>query len=353
MAVFADVKSAPQVLTPEIELAKAAVLYGDEVDLFGLGTALFLDYYSELDLPDAALLARLREQAQNSGDPAKIAKVSTIEHDPRLLTETRLVARADLDKRFAQHGGTELNEAVKAGRLRLHSLTRSSELSSSGDTNHVHALMRQLVETMNSEEPQFPLLTADIASLLHSGISEGAIDISPRSARWAREAGLAAGLFRRIPTFPGADMSEILDIRKALREPLVRFRTEMLELSTSIPAAAHDPDFEVEVDEAWSRRIAPALEEIRSLVGEDSYLRQLGTPRSVGETLAQAIPASASLMVALATGSGMAALAAAGLATAAPLIYHGVRPLVDEGDTERSIANMKFVFLHHVDRQLA
>jgi hypothetical protein len=84
----------------------------------------------------------------------------------------------------------------------------------------------------------------------------------------------------RLPAFPKASISEILDIRNELQAPLVRFRAGMAELGKVIESAAFDEGFAEQLDELYRAKVEPAILEIEEQVRTNTYLRVL-----VGEAI--------------------------------------------------------------------
>jgi hypothetical protein len=78
----------------------------------------------------------------------------------------------------------------------------------------------------------------------------------------------------RLPTFPTATMSEVVDVRDELSRPLVRFRAEMVSISRGTEVDALDPDFERAAADIWVERVRPALIELDELVREKRLARQ-------------------------------------------------------------------------------
>ena len=82
------------------------------------------------------------------------------------------------------------------------------------------------------------------------------------------------GLTERLPTFPAATLSEVIDIRRELEEPLIRFRREVVRLSAEMAQHALDADFATDVDREWHATVRPALTEIDDLVSGNHYTRE-------------------------------------------------------------------------------
>jgi hypothetical protein len=82
-----------------------------------------------------------------------------------------------------------------------------------------------------SDASTYPLFDELMSRLIGSGIRAGFFTVSESGTIRGKEAGLAAELFKRLPLFEEASIDEILDIRRELERPLVRFRSAMIGFS--------------------------------------------------------------------------------------------------------------------------
>jgi hypothetical protein len=78
-----------------------------------------------------------------------------------------------------------------------------------------------------------------------------------------------------MPAFPGASVSDVLDIREELREPLIRFRSAMVDVTQSLAPKAYEGAFAGEVEQIYVEKVGPALLEISEAVQANRYLREL------------------------------------------------------------------------------
>jgi hypothetical protein len=83
-----------------------------------------------------------------------------------------------------------------------------------------------------------------------------------------------------------ATLAEIVEIRRELESPLIRFRGGVMKLSQQIASAPWEPDFEGDVTAAIHREIEPAVADIEEQVRQNPYLptrscRGDGEPRSL------------------------------------------------------------------------
>jgi hypothetical protein len=95
--------------------------------------------------------------------------------------------------------------------------------------------------------------------------------VSARSTTRVKDlnADMALRLLSRLPGFRDVSLEEVIDIRSQLGEPLTRFRSAVVDLSSDDLASSND------FDVAWMSNVAPALQDIDDLVHENHYLRRL------------------------------------------------------------------------------
>lgn len=213
------------------------------------------------------------------------------------------------------------------------------------------SLVQQMIRTMGratTDEPNvYPMFDASALGLA-SQVLPGTELITA-----ATEPHLAVAFIGRLQTFPDARMDEILDVRKALADPLVRFRSAVSEMARNMEETPIDDGFGRAADALYRETVAPALLELRELEEERHYLHQLARQASIGEAapnLATAMGLAAAAYVALPN----LAAAAAGLAGGLLSSVHGLATAVARerdrlAGTRR--AN-KFLFLAQADERL-
>ena len=72
-----------------------------------------------------------------------------------------------------------------------------------------------------------------------------------------------------VEAFPSATMDVILDVRRQLRAPLIRFRAALVAASEELAANPLDPDaFRLETQSIWHRVVQPALQELDEMASD-------------------------------------------------------------------------------------
>ena len=209
-------------------------------------------------------------------------------------------------------------------------------------------LFRMLSDTVSSGETH-PMLDDKAGELVRLGVEAGAIAVSESGRGRGRHAGLASHLLRRLPLFDAASVGEILDIRRELDRPLVRFRGAVIEFSKGMRASGWDPDFAGDAEAILVREVAPAVQEVEDAVRNNSFLAELW-PRmtrpqdwGAGAAIAMAAFNLASLpeIASLAVGGGV------GFAAAARNVY------LEHREGQREIEGKRLFFYREAGRHLS
>jgi hypothetical protein len=347
-------------LRKEIRLCRAALLYGDAITLYS-PNALMLASVERLG--DATgderfeLLRALYPTVEPDAGPAVLETLDQLmglrKRRRRTQEELRLVLRLEqmlnhewhgIEETAAQlldqAGAHELIPAMRAGLLELHPLVEAD--SDMSTDSIVGGLVARAGEVL-ANGATYPLLDDAIGDLVRAALSEGLFEVLPRAGVHARQAGAAAGFFEMLPSFPLAHIDVVLDIRKELEGPLTRFRGALAELTASMEAAAHDEAFTGELRDLWVTKVEPAMQEIRDLIDQHSFLREL-----IGQVTSAKDWAATGLALAAAKEIHAPDILAFGTAVALPT----VRAAWERDKARRAVQGHQFYFLHGVQQRL-
>ena len=350
---------APLGLAVDLQLVKAALLYGDAVTLCS---------------PAASLAARVLDTAPGAALDTLVALADDFElgDGPRRLAAARLaiaaedeayaaerLARLDavaaewweqvrgaIEARLAAGGHGELVAAGRSGAVRLDPLDVGA-LASPADfaavardayASRVDAALAGLA---------VPLLdgaTLDGLRQRRAGVAE------PAAGSWrAREGGLVADWLPRLPLFDRATLDETLDIRCELAPHVGRFRAAVVDFAEAVELAAWAPGFPREAERLFRRDVAPAVADIAAAIAETGPLRALVSRYAERPGLmAPFAPALALGLADPSLGAEIGALAIAGGAVAA----NAARAWWGDRDARRAIETNRLFFVYAAGRQL-
>lgn len=259
-------------------------------------------------------------------------------------------------------GGTELAEAVERKLVSVEDLgtETSPELlatvvgTASADPGGVRsgsfdALAADfLVKALDvmSDRKSLPLFDADASGLVRAFDSQAGRQRAGGDR--AREIGAVASLAGFLPYFTQMPVNEIVDLRRELSVPLIRFRAAMARMSRDVATHPLDTEFQADIESRWRSDIEPALLEIRETLAEHGLLRQVssvatGDPRRLMVESGAVIAAAMSPQNVL---DGAVAAVAAGAVPALDTVLRAYR----ESKRGRSTARAsEFYLLHRVD----
>jgi len=366
-------------LARDVELVRASILYADEIELISPGAAMLasvlrlaetgssglLALLGALDddtvqhlggeklpknwreiVPAAALAAQLNPavlRALPGGDQIDSnAFQSLLEGWQSATGQFQDVAQA----MFEQSGGSDLIPAVDAEILKL----SSSGLNGATDAETITAGYMDLVREL-LEEPSSRLLFDDAAgSLVRSLVDAGNVEPHPLALKHAGEAAVGAGLVARLPSFPQAPVDELLDLRRDLSAPLVRYRAATSRLADRVATPAFDTAMAAEIDDLWTTDVAPALVEIGEGLTEHGLVREMA--RASMQNVRDLIVSGSAIYVGLAAGTSVDGVAASTVAVGGAVAGTAARAAVARRAERRGVAAHELFYLYEVDRRL-
>ena len=182
------------------------------------------------------------------------------------------------------------------------------------------------------------------------GVEAGVIKVSESGVARVKHAGLASHLLRRLPLFEAAPVDEILDIRRELERPLVRFRGAAARFDDGMRAAGREAEeFVGDAEEVFVQEVEPAVSEIEEAVRDNRFLARLVPGMTepphwaAGGALGMAAYNLASLpeLASLAVGGGI------GLAVGARRAY------LDWRESQREVEKKELFFYYEAGQRLA
>ena len=270
----------------ELDLVKAALLYGDKVTILSPLTTMLLraeglqrftprqlvelirrlaptlkpgpelpQFMRGLDQLDQLLRATPR--GGPNGQFLRGALQQALEPHQRMLAETvaDLATQAGIDQlaRARREGLVEIENVDPGDQIDLlASCIVSAHLAQSDqrqDNPHTDSRWRPSSTSLPgiSTARDYLLFDEPIASLTDAAIREGLFTPAPGPAGRSAQAMAASGLMARLPTFPAATVDEVLDIRSQLAPSLTRFRSVMVTISKDFTSASWESGFEDEL----------------------------------------------------------------------------------------------------------
>jgi hypothetical protein len=200
---------------------------------------------------------------------------------------------------------------------------------------------------MLAEPRSFPLFDAQASGLVRALEREAAATPSSHAMRRGAEVSSAASFMGYLPYFPDLPMDEVLDLKKALAKPLIRFRGVLARMSREFESRPIDQEFEAEVEDAWRTQVAPALADIREALADHGLLSEAASI-AMGDPRRLLVEAGGVLAAAHGDVVSLSGLVTAGVAAGLPLADVAGRALQQRRVAKRDTRKSAFYFLHRL-----
>jgi hypothetical protein len=322
----------------EVDLTaiKSALLYADQVKLFSSAHAILLGVLKlnehierEQGFVDKEIKELVNQFSQESGTEDLIP-----------LMQQRVIEV----HRYSYWNDDEILQALARNDTSDLNLDRET-----AQEKTVESFERDLVNYLLNN-PTVPLLDHYANNLLYQPTGDK-ISIPNHSAH-SKHIALAFNIFTKLPVFELASISEIMDIRRELEHPLIRFRSAMIEFSDTIKHEPWNESFVTEAEVVFYREIAPTILEIEERVKTNRYLTELAckaTDKAIALTAGSAVTIAISQISSLPHLVSYAAILSGvtGLSSIAYQAYH-------EWQTKQQEINQNnLLFLYEAQKRLS
>jgi len=282
-------------LSHDVRLVRSALLYADKVELVSPVAAMLAgiltglsqggDFVAEMmtGLDDSTL--RYLSDGQDPGQlRAQLQLMRSLSSLPRaqrrkLLTKDQARQLAEMTQQFRQvmnqgaegmgtamqgmwerAGAPDLEPAAAEGLLTIRGDVYDFTLPNDRVVDHFADGLQRLVE-----DPTNHLMFDRQMGDLTRKLLEARPDLEQRLAPHTKRATLGAGLTTRLPAFPDASMTAIIDARTELSAPLSRYRRAVGDMSERLAAGPVDnPELATEIEDLWRDDVQPALQSLAS-----------------------------------------------------------------------------------------
>lgn len=301
-------------LARDVELAKAAVLYADHVDLISAqahtlqqlitmqdtGLAALTGLITDLDdrtleslgMDMSELTAEIRDQLPIFMQAMEMPKLRALLPPEMQQIYESLAAplgefRAAVARIGMESGATELKGAIASDLLRIVELPGAGNLVASaidaaaGTTSGLESFgdlalswADELIRLFRNPAQRI-ILDPEAMSLIQSMADAGLVSILPEVANRSRAAHLGAGFIGRLPAFPEAPFDELLDLRTDLKGPLIRYRSAVVRMSKSLQSSPFEQAITDDADDVWVETVAPALADLEDAFTEHGLVREM------------------------------------------------------------------------------
>lgn len=284
----------------ELRMVKAALLYADHAKLCSINASILMDMISFEELSTKQRLDFLEKLGQTIpkyydnpfmkellGQYKQLRSKrysrkgrERLREFERELEEQWGEGKDAIESHVRSLDGYGLKQAVDLGLLEIHEFTTQDDMIKrlAEDGVESRRLSKEYIEAVSAtvaDASTYPLFDEVTGDLIRDSIREGLMPVSDNDVARSKETGLAADLLERLPLFDEASISDILDIRRELERPLVRFRGAIITFSEGIKNAAWDENFSFDAERVFNKDVAPVILDIEDEVRSNPYLIEL------------------------------------------------------------------------------
>lgn len=372
-------------IAKDLELAKAALLYADEVEMVGLGVALFeeLRQLTRGDIGAWGLVRALDDEAlahvlgqsssdlpqnwRSSFDQLLNLDVAQLPDDQRTtilglreqMAELKDGSRPLIDNILSGAGAAELATAIDAGAVRIAPLNINiSTIFRGGKRNRpetdaqIADWLHTLLDRLKDRKVRV-LFDKASAGLIEAMRREGRLPDNPQSVRLARQAALGAGLVARLPAFPQAPMDELLDLKKELVRPIAVYQGAIVRYSQQLPQVELGDDLDFEIGQLWQGEVAPSIDQLKEELAQHSLVRELAARADAKDIANFTWTSATGIGVGVVSQASLLHTAMYGALTGAPLLATTVMEAFRSRSTVAEEASRRdFFLLYESNRRL-
>jgi hypothetical protein len=280
-------------LAHDLQMVRSALLYADTVELLSpaavmVGSVAALEsadgdaWLSVFDSMDDSSLASLGVDGDPAQWKATLAEYRQISALPRAERRRALGAHnaelqrlkkemeryirgadgpADMLREILETAGApELVEAVESGALTLSWDFMSLDADTDTQIEQYAERLRLLLASPN----EHLLLDERMAGIAREMIEEGQVTPHDLVLSRAARSQLGTGLVSRLPAFPNASVSSVLQARGELADALSAYRRGVARISEKVRSGPFDEGMHSEVTDVWRDEVQPAVNRLRA-----------------------------------------------------------------------------------------
>lgn len=267
-------------LENELRLLRSSLLYADHVDLVAPSAAWMNDFrpLREIDLNDPW-------KTLTSMSDITLRRIGVEDISPFKFREQMRLLEAlpihDSSRKEAERLWVDALPQLKKGADEVFDSFESTEIDIALEADAVSMISdgTQWEDLADQQKDWFrdQLLRALATPSTHVLLDEGASEILRERGRFSgglpivansrsRHTAVGTGLMERLPAFPNAPMTHVLEAREDLSEGRAKYRKSTKHLADMLQSATLDETLPSEIDELWNDDVRPSLNELRKTV---------------------------------------------------------------------------------------
>lgn len=269
----------------------------------------------------------------------------------KALYEFRNGIRKTIEQDLGETNCNSLKKLIDLKKVKLHNFQTAIY-----DDNAYAMEFYDILKGYVCDTKTFPLFDDISNGLIKSAIKEGVIALNSANGFEVKHANLTSKLLIALPSFEFATVDEILDIRKELETPLIRFRSKLLSYDSEIQSMPWDDEFQFECIKLYQQEVAPAVLEIDELTKESSFIKNLGYSFLTNES---AVKNAGELVISIAMWGAITAFTDVLSSGQIPLVAGGAYAVSKVGttfkkyrDVQSEISRKDMYFYHRAGKLL-
>jgi hypothetical protein len=266
-------------LDDEIRIIKASLLYADKVLLISIIPMLIFSLPNMID--ELAKDQKTQQEMENIKSNITNELINNAKNYKGSKEEIDKIQEYLKDKNVSIEGFVKDEANSSIHRMSGIFVSAWNELKSNLGVNKLdQAIKSGLLEVYTIPESvipdnTFPLLDENVFKMFKENMGEREINFTETEEERLKQIGLVFEIFKRLPNFENATINEVIDIRKTLEKPLIRFRSAIIDMSETIKYEPWSKNFKYDVEKLFYRKIEPSILEIEEECKTNKYLLEL------------------------------------------------------------------------------
>lgn len=294
--------SGPSV-SEDLSMVRSALLYADRVEMYSLGTTLFLQSRGLTGLGDdeyirwfLATISSTQSLAKphltTSGLSLSVFDWAKAERDkftraqwrsrPKaerakvddILTVALRAAReskSSFKRMWVDHGGPEIETAIESGLLTVNR-EWSDLLAIALDEERIDASVNLINEALRPECGNV-MVDNMVGGLARAMLRENKLKVPNYRMDDVRETALGAKMILNLPNMAAVSVEKVLEVREDIAPSLGSYRNSVAKLNELLREDPFSPDLPGEIDHVWYKEVAPRVDELERAVFDSSLGR--------------------------------------------------------------------------------
>ncbi len=281
---FSDRQSFQALVRKEIGILRSCILYADHLTVNSLCLQAVESFQRLIKQPRfeseyknclraiprlSAIIVDQNEARRIEGECSKALAKPTLSRSDKRKIDSLLVAFRPIAKSLiGETNASDLIIARKNGLIAFHESPLTGDFEQRTDIFLSHVL------NALGDAKSFPYLNDQLLDALFRNAAPNSIVTDDLESRLQHSA-VALDFMGRLPNLSCVPLKKIVQLKKKLAGPLIRFRGGVQKISASMESRLLGQDITVELNEIYEFTVRPAVEEIRSGLEQEGLMKSM------------------------------------------------------------------------------